>query len=106
MIRQPCTDFLTRPSACLPACLPACLSVCLSVCLLVSLSVCQCLPVYICNFAEGLAQLIVLIRIVLYGRSLAVHSTVVVWGASLGGLDSIRRWADIEALVQFNGSID
>src|ERR1700685_3109091 len=28
--------------------------------------------------------------------------TVVVWGASLGGLDSIRRRADIEALVQFD----
>ena len=32
--------------------------------------------------------------------------TVVVWGASLGGLDSIWRWADIEALVQFDQSID
>ena len=28
--------------------------------------------------------------------------TVVVWGASLGGLDSIRRRANIEALVQFD----
>ena len=28
--------------------------------------------------------------------------TVVVWGASLGDLDSIRRRADIEALVQFD----
>jgi len=27
---------------------------------------------------------------------------VVVWGASLGDLDSIRRRADIEALVQFD----
>ena len=32
--------------------------------------------------------------------------TVVVWGAYLGGLDSIWRWADIEALVQFDRSID
>src|ERR1700679_2100524 len=32
--------------------------------------------------------------------------TVVVWGASLGGLDSIRRRADIEALVQFDRSIE
>ena len=28
--------------------------------------------------------------------------TVVVWGASLGDLDLIRRRADIEALVQFD----
>ena len=28
--------------------------------------------------------------------------TVVVWGASLGDLNSIRRRADIEALVQFD----
>ena len=34
-----CTDFLTRPSAYLPAYLPACLSVCLSVCLSICLSV-------------------------------------------------------------------
>jgi hypothetical protein len=27
---------------------------------------------------------------------------VVIWGASLGGLDSIQRQADIEALIQFN----
>jgi len=33
MIRRPCTDFLTRPSACLPACLLACLPACLSACL-------------------------------------------------------------------------
>jgi hypothetical protein len=32
--------------------------------------------------------------------------TVVVWGASLGGLDSIRRRADIKALVQFDRLID
>ena len=32
--------------------------------------------------------------------------TVVVWGASLGGLNSIRRQADIKALVQFNQLIE
>ena len=31
---------------------------------------------------------------------------MVVWGASLGGLDSIQRRADIEALVQFDQSIN
>ena len=31
---------------------------------------------------------------------------MVVWGASLGGLDSIRRRPDIKALVQFDRSID
>ena len=140
MIRRPCTDFLTRPSACLsaclpvclsaclpvclsaclsaclPACLPACLSVCLSVCLYLPMPTCLCLlsmptvcayrlclPVCasclcyclclpVCNLGERSARskappdsidrLIVLIRIVLYGRSLAVHSN----GGRLGCL--------------------
>ena len=64
MIRRPCTDFPTRPNACLPVCLPACLyvcmSVCLSVCLSVYLSVCLSvylyLPIYICNLGERSAQ--------------------------------------------------
>ena len=51
---------------------------------------------------DSIDQLIVLIRIALYRRSLAV----VVWGASLGGLDLIRQRANIEALVQFDRSID
>ena len=72
---------------------------------------CYCLYLPVCNLGERSARLkalpnsidrlIVLIRIILYGRSL-----VVVWGASLGGLDSIRRRADIEALVQFDRSIE
>ena len=41
---------------------------------------------------------------------MAVHwlyiQTVVIWGASLGGLNLIRRQADIEALVQFNRLIE
>ena len=97
-------------SACLPACLSACLSVCLSVYL--SICTCLCLPVYaylpvptvcasclcyclylpVCNLGERSARskappdlidrLIVLIRIVLYGRSLAVYSN----GGRLGCL--------------------
>ena len=55
-ICQLCTDFLTRPAACLPACLPAYLSIYLSVCLSVPAcaylsmptvhAYCLCLPVY------------------------------------------------------------
>ena len=37
MIRRPCTGFLTRPNACLPACLPPCLR--LPVCVYLSVSV-------------------------------------------------------------------
>jgi hypothetical protein len=46
IIRRPCTDFLTRPSACLPACLPVCLSACLPVCL----SACAYLSMPTCLF--------------------------------------------------------
>ena len=70
---------------------------------------------YLCNLGERSARskappdsidrLIVLIRIVLYGRSLAVHSNGGRLGC-LGGLDSIRRRADIKALAQFDRSID
>ena len=97
-------------SACLSACLPACLSVCLSVYL--SICTCLCLPIYayllmptvctsclcyclclpVCNLGERSARskappdlidrLIILIRIVLYGRSLAVYSN----GGRLGCL--------------------
>jgi len=115
MIRRPCTDFLTRPSACLsclsylsdrPTCLclpvgaylsvpacpacPTCLTV-LPVCAYLSVPTCLCLPVVptclclpvcTCNSGRGRPdrrlclirlRLIVLTRIVLYGRSLAVR---------------------------------
>jgi hypothetical protein len=84
MIRRPCTDFLTRPSACLPACLPTCLPACLPAyllayllaylpaCLPVYLPTCLpaclpvCLPAYLCvsvrfNSGEGSARLKALI---------------------------------------------
>src|ERR1700733_12684180 len=91
MIHRPCADFLTRPSACLPACLPACPAcpTCLTVLpARAYLSVpacratCLCLPSIAVIRGRGrpdqrlcLIRLrsIVLIRIVLYGRSLAVR---------------------------------
>ena len=114
MICWLCTDFLTRASACLHACLPTCLSVCLCLpvydCLcLLSVPTCLCLFVYtyrLCLLSvyaylsviwgKGrpdrrlcLIRLIVLIRIVLYGRSLAVHLN----GGRLGCLPR-RPWFD------------
>ena len=53
-----------------------------------------------------LIQLIVLIRIVLYGRSLAVYLNGGRLGCFPRGLDLIWRRADIKALVQFDRSID
>src|SRR6266581_3243666 len=49
MIRRSCTDFLTRPNACLPACLPTCLPACLPTCLPTYLHTClhTCLPTYL-----------------------------------------------------------
>ena len=47
-------------------------------------------------------RLIVLIRIILYSRLLAVYSN----SGRLGGLNLIWRRADIEALVKFDRSID
>jgi len=108
MICWPCADFLTRPSACLPAYLfylsePAC------ACLL-------CLPVYaylsvsviwgrgrpdrrICLIRS---RLIVLIWIVFYGHSLAVCLN---GGALFGNGLILRLWFDliwsIESIVWF-----
>ena len=114
IIYWPCTDFLTRPSACLPTCLPTCLPAylpaylptCLPTYLPACLPACpyQCLiqfrggvgPIEGSNWFESFSMGV---------RWLCIR-TLVVWGTSLGGLDSIRRRADIEALVQFDRSID
>ena len=98
-IRRPCTDFLTGLSACLPACLSVCLSV--PACVYLSMPI-VCIYLYLSSvppvcataylsviWGKGrpdrrlrLIRLIVLIQIVLYGRSLAVHSN----GGRLGYL--------------------
>src|SRR6266702_3587526 len=71
MICWSCTDFLTRPNACLPACLPTCIPACLPTCIP------ACLPaVSASGSIRGRGrpdQRLSLIRIVPYGRSLAVH---------------------------------
>ena len=88
-IRRPCTDFLTGLSACLPACLPVCVSDLI--------------------WEKGRPdRRLWSIRIVLYSRSLAVHSN----GGCLGCLlrrpwfDLIWGRADIKALVQFDRSTE
>ena len=110
MIRRPCTDFLTKPSACLPACPPACPPACLPACLLACLPAClpACLRQCLVQFGGGVG----LIEGSDWFESFSMTirwlyiRTVVVWGASLGGLNSIRWRANIKALVQFDRSID
>src|SRR6266581_4147220 len=83
IIRRSCTNFLTRPNAYLPACLPTCLPNCLPACLPTYIPTClptcipACLPtVSVSGLIRGRGrpnQRLSLIRIVPYGRSLAVY---------------------------------